>query len=564
MIRCHNFYKMKKFLIGRRFALPAFFLLALSWFSFSPDLFEISKDLEIFSSVFREINGNYVDQTKPGDLMKKALDAMLNNLDPYTNYIPESEIEDYRFMTTGQYGGVGASIRKREEYVMISEPYEGFPAQIAGLKAGDLILEVDGKSVKGKNTDEVSKVLKGQPGTIVKVTISRENEAAREFSITRQEIKVKSVPYSAFVQDSIGYILLTSFTEDCSGEIKKAYNQLAETGKLKGLILDLRGNPGGLLYESVNIANFFIEKGEVIVKTRGRVQEWEKSYKGLNQALSIDIPLAILVNSGSASASEIVAGAIQDFDRGVIIGQRTFGKGLVQTTRNISYNSKIKVTTAKYYTPSGRCIQALDYSHRNDDGSVGKVPDSLTQVFFTKSGRKVFDGGGIKPDISTPEKVLSGVATALERNFQIFDFASRYVQKKSSSTELKNFKISDDDFELFISEMSGRKMDFETVSDKALKQLKRELKDEGYENETGQQMDDIAKAMEHSRKLALRQHADEIRKRAEGEIVSRYFYQKGRIEYNLSVDPEIDTAISVLQNPFRYKALLRGALTGNK
>jgi carboxyl-terminal processing protease len=398
----------------------------------------------------------------------------------------------------------------------------------------------------------------------VKVTISRENEAAREFSITRQEIKVKSVPYSAFVQDSIGYILLTSFTEDCSGEIKKAYNQLAETGKLKGLILDLRGNPGGLLYESVNIANFFIEKGEVIVKTRGRVQEWEKSYKGLNQALSIDIPLAILVNSGSASASEIVAGAIQDFDRGVIIGQRTFGKGLVQTTRNISYNSKIKVTTAKYYTPSGRCIQALDYSHRNDDGSVGKVPDSLTQVFFTKSGRKVFDGGGIKPDISTPEKVLSGVATALERNFQIFDFASRYVQKKSSSTELKNFKISDDDFELFISEMSGRKMDFETVSDKALKQLKRELKDEGYENETGQQMDDIAKAMEHSRKSALRQHADEIRKRAEGEIVSRYFYQKGRIEYNLSVDPEIDTAISVLQNPFRYKALLRGALTGNK
>lgn len=566
MILFHELIRnMKSKFSPKGIILSLSFLLALGWFSFSPDLFEVSKDLEIFSSVFREVNTNYVDQTKPGDLMKKALDAMFSNLDPYTNYIPESEIEDYRFMTTGQYGGVGSLIRKKEDYVVISEPYEGFPAQLAGLQAGDIILEVDGKSVKGKNTEDVSKVLKGQPGTTVKVLISRDGEPGKEYSLVRQEIKVKSVPYSGFVADSIGYIYLTSFTEDCSKEIKKAFEQLEATGKLRALVLDLRGNPGGLLHESVNIANFFLEKGEVVVKTRGRVQEWEKSYKGLNNPLSTTMPIAVLVNSGSASASEIVAGAIQDLDRGVIIGQRTFGKGLVQTTRNISYNSKLKVTTAKYYTPSGRCIQALDYSHRNPDGSVGKVPDSLTNSFLTRAGRKVFDGGGINPDIITEERIVSRISTALERNFHLFDFATRYVRKNPPPVSPAEFKMPDPEFDLFINELSSKDVEFETIPTQSYNQLMAIAKEEGYSNELEQDMKKLEAVIEESKQSSVRTHRDEIRRRTESEIVSRYFFQTGRIQYNLRSDAEIDSAVAVLSNPLRYRNLLeKPAGPGNK
>lgn len=531
-------------------------ILLFSWFSFSPDLFGVSRELEVFTSVFWQINTQYVDNTKPGDLMKKAIDAMLTSLDPYTNLIPESEIEDYRFMTTGQYGGVGALVRKRQDYVVISEPYEGFPAQMAGLKAGDIIMQVDGKSVKGKGTDEVSKVLKGQPGTVVKLIVSRDGDTSKVFSITRQEIKVKSVPYSGFVKDSVGYILLTSFTEDCSKEIKKAFEELNSSGKLKALILDLRGNPGGLLYEAVNISNFFLEKGELIVKTRGRVQEWEKSYKGLNAPLSTSIPIAVLVNSGSASASEIVAGAIQDFDRGVIIGQRTFGKGLVQTTRNLSYNNKLKVTTAKYYTPSGRCIQALDYSNRNPDGSVGKVPDSLTRAFTTKSGRLVYDGGGIQPDISTAEKPPSSVALALERNFKIFDFATNYCSKNPPPSDVKSISVPENQFNEFIAEVSTGKIDFDIVPDKALSQLKRSAEKDGYKEELGDDFIAISGAIESAKKMSVIKNSTELKKRVEAEIASRYFFQKGRIECNLRADAEVDSALNVLSNARRYKSIL--------
>jgi carboxyl-terminal processing protease len=348
--------------------------------------------------------------------MKKAIDSMLESLDPYTNYIPESELEDYKYMTTGQYGGIGSLIRRKGDYIAISEPYEGFPAQKAGLQAGDLVLEVDGKSIKGKSTDDVSKLLKGSPNTPVKLLIQREGEVKPlTMIITREEIVIKNVPYSGLVSEGIGYIYLNQFTENASKNIRDAYQELKEKNPgLKGLVIDLRGNPGGLLNEAINMSNLFVAKGTEIVSTKAKVTEWQKSYKALNNPLDTSIHIAVLVSRGSASASEIVSGSIQDLDRGVIIGQRTFGKGLVQATKELSYNAKLKVTTAKYYIPSGRCIQALDYTHRNDDGSVGKVPDSLITEFKTKSGRKVYDGGGVNPDIRIKARIIPKICQSLE------------------------------------------------------------------------------------------------------------------------------------------------------
>ena len=355
--------------------------------SFTDNYFEIAKNLDIFTSLYKELNTYYVDQTAHGKLMKKGIDAMLKSLDPYTTYIPESEIEDFRFMTTGQYGGIGALITKRGDYVFISEPYEGFPAHKAGLMAGDKILEINGVSAKGKTTEEVSKVLKGQPNTSVTLLMERKNQDKPfEVSFDREKVTVKSVPYSGFVAEGIGYIKLRSFTRDCSKDIKKALANLKKEQELKGLILDLRSNPGGLLNESVNIANIFVQRGEEVVSTKGKIKEWEKVYKAVNKAEDTQTPLVVLINQGSASASEIVSGVMQDLDRAVIIGNKSFGKGLVQQIRKLSYNTQLKVTIAKYYIPSGRCIQALDYSNRNKDGSVGEIPDSLKTAFKNKNG----------------------------------------------------------------------------------------------------------------------------------------------------------------------------------
>jgi carboxyl-terminal processing protease len=368
-------------------------LISISSFGFASGYFEVTKNLDIFTSLFREVNIYYVDETKPGEMIEKAIDSMLKSLDPYTTYIPESEIEDFRFQTTGQYGGIGATIRKRDDYVIISEPYKGFPADKAGLKAGDKLLEIDGKSVKGKSTQDVSSVLKGQPGVAVNLLIERPGTKKPIQKIfTREEVKVKSIPYKGIVDEGIAYVRLRSFTRNCSKEVKDAIVELKEEHEVKGLILDLRSNPGGLLNESVNLCNLFIDKGQEVVSTKGKIKDWEKSYKTSKEPLDKEIPLVVLINQSSASASEIVSGTMQDLDRGVVIGKKSFGKGLVQQTRKLSYNSQVKVTVAKYYTPSGRCIQALDYAHRNEDGSVGKVPDSLKTAFQTKNGRLVYDG----------------------------------------------------------------------------------------------------------------------------------------------------------------------------
>ena len=360
---------------------------------FADNYFEIAKNIDIFTTLYKELNTFYVDKTVPGDLMKTGIDEMLKSLDPYTTYIPESEIEDFRFQTTGEYGGIGAMITKIDDYVIISEPYEDFPAQKAGLIAGDKILEINGVSAKGKTTEEVSKVLKGQPNTSVTILIERPFLTDPfEVTFNREKVSVASVPYSAYLDSGVGYIRLRSFTRNCSKDVKNAILDLKKEQDLKGLILDLRGNPGGLLNESVNIVNFFVEKGEQVVSTKGKIKSWDKTYIANNNPLDTEVPLAVLINSTSASASEIVSGAIQDLDRGVVIGQRSYGKGLVQQTRKLSYNSQLKLTVAKYYIPSGRCIQALNYSHRNKDGSVGKVPDSLMTTFETKNGREVKDG----------------------------------------------------------------------------------------------------------------------------------------------------------------------------
>ena len=522
---------------------------------FTDNYFEIAKNLDIFTTIYKELNTFYVDETDPGKLMKDAIDKMLKSLDPYTTYIPESDIEDFRFMTTGQYGGIGAIITKRKDYVYVSEPYEGFPAQKAGLMAGDKILEINGKTAKGKTTEEVSKVLKGQPNTSVTLLIERKNlERPFEVTFDREKVSVKSVPYSAYVEDGIGYVKLRSFTRNCSNDIKKSIEDLKTEGELKGLILDLRGNPGGLLNESVNIVNLFVEKGEEIVSTKGKIKSWEKSYIANNKPLDTEVPLVVLINSSSASASEIVSGAIQDLDRGIVIGQRSYGKGLVQQTRKLSYNSQLKLTVAKYYIPSGRCIQALDYSSRNEDGSVGKVPDSLMTAFQTKNGREVFDGGGINPDIITEIGNVSNILFSLFRERLFFDYATDFRFENDTISE--NFIFSDDDFKHFEHYLSDKEYTYKTETEEALEKVKKKAIDEGYFESLSDEYEKLLVEMEANKGDDLSKNSQEIKEILTGEIASRYFYQQGRIKSDLNFDSEIKKAVEVLQNEDMYNDIL--------
>ncbi len=548
-----------------RLAIAALSLVALFTITtgFADNYFEISKNLDIFATLFREVNTFYVDETKPGDLMKKAIDSMLESLDPYTNYIPESELEDYKYMTTGQYGGIGSLIRRKGDYIAISEPYEGFPAQKAGLQAGDLVLEVDGKSIKGKSTDDVSKLLKGSPNTPVKLLIQREGEAKPlTMIITREEIVIKNVPYSGIVSEGIGYIYLNQFTENASKNIREAYQELKEKNPgLKGLVIDLRGNPGGLLNEAINMSNLFVAKGTEIVSTKAKVTEWQKSYKALNNPLDTNIRIAVLVNRGSASASEIVSGSLQDLDRGVVIGQRTFGKGLVQATKELSYNAKLKVTTAKYYIPSGRCIQALDYTHRNDDGSVGKVPDSLITEFKTKNGRKVFDGGGVNPDIRMKARMIPKICQSLETKNLIFDYAGIYKKSHPTIAEAAKFRLSEEEYNAFIKWLKDKDYDYTTDTEKQLEELKKTASDEKYQERISKEWEEMKHKLSHNKEEDLVTFKEDICRQLEVEIVARYFYQKGKIQHSLSLDQELKKAVEVLNNTGKYNDILAGKYT---
>lgn len=550
---------MKKF-VGRfkiAFILTGIAIYSVVSYSFVDSYFEVSKNLDIFATLFRELNIYYVDETNPGELMKRGIDDMLESLDPYTNYIPESEIEDYRYMTTGQYGGIGALVRQQGDYVVISEPYEGFPAQKADLRAGDRIIRINDVDTKGKKTDDISKFLKGQASTALKIVVEREGEKKPlEKLLNREEIKINSVSYSGMLDNGVGYIKLTGFTENAANEVKEALINLKKNPNLKSLVFDLRGNPGGLLKEAVDIVNVFTEKGTEVVSTRGKVKDWDKVHKAVNNPVDLTIPLAVLVDRGSASASEIVSGSLQDLDRAVIIGQRSYGKGLVQQTRPLSYNAQLKVTVAKYYTPSGRCIQALDYSHRNEDGSVDKVPDSLISAFRTKNGRFVYDGGGIAPDVPVEAEKYSNILVSLVTKNLIFDYATHYRVEHPSIAAAKDFRLTDAEYDDFVNFLNGKDYDYTTKTEKTLEELRKNAAADKTEDEISADIDALKAKVAHNKKDDLIKFKPEIKEFLEEEIASRYYFQNGRLESSMKSDPELKAAEDVLADSDRYTKIL--------
>ena len=522
--------------------------------------FEILKNLDIYSTLIKELNTNYVDQINPGELTKTGIDAMLESLDPYTNYITESEIEDYKFITTGQYGGIGALIHQQGEYVVISEPYEGSPAQKADLRAGDKVLEINGQTAKGKSYSDVSAILKGAAGTSITIKVLREGEPQPiEKKINREIIKIDNIPYSDIVGDKIGYIKLTSFTQNAGSEMRQAFLKLKEKTEMKGLIIDLRGNGGGLLNESVDIVNIFVEKGQEVVTTKGKLPDKNHIYKTVNSPVDPNLPLIILVDNQSASASEILSGSIQDLDRGVIVGQRTFGKGLVQNVIPLSFNSQMKVTVAKYYIPSGRCIQAIDYSHKNKEGSFSKIPDSLISAFKTRNGRTVYEGRGINPDIKTKPVTYSNIALTLFSKYLIFDYATKFRRDVSEIPPAGQFEISDETFDDFMKFISNKNYDYTTKTEKALEELKKNAEKEHYFNAIKSEYDALKIQMNNDKKGDLIKHKEQIKELLKLEIATRYYFQKGRIIASIKNDSDIQEAIKILNDDAMYKSILAGA-----
>ncbi len=518
--------------------------------------FEISKNLEIFANIYKELNTSYVDEIDPAKLMRTGVDAMVKSLDPYTNYISESEIAGFKLQVTGRYGGIGASIRKLKDrdYVVITEPYEGFPAEKAGLQAGDEIISIAGKSAKDKSTKEVSDILKGAPGDEVTITVRRPG-TPKDFdvSLKRKEVKIPNVPYSGMLDDETAYVTLTTFTERAGANVGDAIQKLKKDNDVKSVVLDLRGNGGGLLKEAVNLSNVFIDKNEEVVTTRSRNVENDRSFRTLNKSLDMEIPLVVLIDGSSASASEIVSGVVQDLDRGVLVGQESFGKGLVQNTRQVGYNSKLKLTTAKYYIPSGRCIQAVNYK----DGKTSTIKDSLRTEFKTRNGRSVFDGAGVKPDIEVEIPEVSNVERALVLQNVIFDYATQYKLKNEKIAQASEYTFTDADFKDFEQFVAGRDIDYETSSEKELKQLEEKSKKENYYDAIKADIEAMKRKIDADKKKDLYKHKTSITRLIEREIVQRYYYQKGAVEVGLKGDPYIEAALKVLKDQQRYKSILK-------
>jgi carboxyl-terminal processing protease len=523
--------------------------------------FEISKNLEIFSNVFKELNQYYVDPIQPGKMVKTGVDAMLNDLDPYTNLITEADAEDYQLQTTGKYSGIGISTRIINGEYVIAELFENGPVAKAGIKPGDIIVSIDGKTLKGKDDDEIAMMMRGAPGTALKM-ITRNPLTKKEESktITREEIQISSVPYASLIgpDNNIAYVFLTQFTPNCSRDVRNALDSLkAANPNLKGVVLDLRGDPGGLLDEAVKICNLFVDKGQLVVSTKGKNKEWEKEFKTTGTPWDLQIPLSVLVNHGSASASEIVSGTMQDLDRAVIVGTRSYGKGLVQNIRPLGYNTRLKITTAKYYTPSGRCIQALDYSNRNADGSVSHVPDSLKRSFKTKIGRKVFDGGGIEPDIDLEDEILSPTGIALLSKNYLFDYVTAYYYQHPSIESPANFTISEKDFNEFITWLGDKEYGFRTASEVALDSFKAAtIKDKSFEN-IKTEYNALMVKLGHDKKQDLINNKKEIMFLLGNEIVSRYYFQRGRAVNRLKYEDKVlKRAMETLADSKGYQKIL--------
>ena len=547
----------------RQIVLAGVLTLAFAAFSFKDDLFEISKNLDIFASAYKEVNINYVDDINSSKMIKTGVDAMLDGLDPYTEFVPESEIEDYKLhYVSTQYGGIGASIFSRNKKVYISEIFSGFPAQKSDLRPGDELVKINDIELEGKDNDQVGILLKGAKGAPIKLLIRRDGvNQPFEKTLVRDEIKQPNVSYYGMVEGNMGYIKLDKFLENSAEEVKNALISVKKNNPA-GIIFDLRSNGGGILQEAVKIVNLFVDKDIEVVSQKGKIKDKNFTYNTAYTPVEPNLPLVVLVNSHSASASEIVAGSLQDLDRAIIIGQRSYGKGLVQQTFNLPYNSLIKITIAKYYVPSGRCIQAIDYTHRKDDGSVVKVADSLIHEFKTKDGRSVYDGSGIYPDIFIKQENFSKVTEALVSKLLIFDYATRYRETHPTiNNELSKFSLSDAEYGDFVKYLADKNYSYNTVSEKLLASLKSEATKEKQFAAIQSEYDALKAKMIATKKNDLQLYKDEIKQVLENEIASRYFYEKGRYETNFKYDKELAEAVKVMQNKDQVASILKGVGT---
>ena len=549
---------MKRLLLKKR-TLWAIGLSGLLLLSFSEPVnryFEIARNLDILAGVFREVNALYVDEVNPNTLMRTGIDAMLASLDPFTVYVPESEVEDFRTMNTGQYGGIGAATREMNGKIIITMLYEGYPAFRGGLRIGDEVIKMDEVEVSKITIDQANQLMHGQVGTPVSLTVRRLGvKDPIRLQFKREKIKVSNVPYFGMIGTDMGYIRLTNFTPDAGKEVKQAVTSLKGSGA-KGIILDLRENPGGLLNEAVNICNIFLPKGKLVVTMKGKIAEFNSTYLTEVAPTDMEIPVAVIINRNSASASEIVAGTLQDYDRGVVIGEKSYGKGLVQLTRQLGFNAQVRITTAKYYTPTGRCIQVLDYSHRRPDGSVGSVPDSLKKAFKTTNGRTVYDGGGIDPDINIANNGGSSLGEALLNQGLLFDYATLYASRHATIGEARNFSLSDAEYQEFVAWVKTRSYTYESPLEEQIQQLRKTAKAERFYDELKADLDALQARLSEGRKNDLVLYREEVKHLLEEEIAGRYFMERGQVEVSFKDDPEVVKAAEILGNAAQLAKIL--------